>query len=63
MLEMGESGTSGTLRFMSDTGGSFIVAVGVYNHKRWCDVVSNLKNDETGVAINPQYYNNGGRDH
>ncbi|KAF7967950.1 hypothetical protein HWV62_32495 [Athelia sp. TMB] len=63
VLEMPESGTSGTLRFMADTGEAFCIAVGIHNHKRWCDIVSNLKNDQTGVLINREYYNNGGRDH
>ncbi|KAF7978507.1 hypothetical protein HWV62_45667 [Athelia sp. TMB] len=63
MLCMGGSGTSGTLRLLADkTGECFIVALGVHNYKRWCDVVTNLKDNETGVLINPQYYNNGGRD-
>ncbi|KAF7971593.1 hypothetical protein HWV62_20766 [Athelia sp. TMB] len=64
LLTMGASGTSGTIRFLADdTGEAFIVALGIHNYKRWCDVVTNLKNDETGVLINPQYYNNGGRDY
>lgn len=62
MLCMGGSGTSGTIRLMSDTGETFLVALGIHNYKRWCDVVTNLKDSETGVLINPQYYNNGGRD-
>ncbi|KZP31629.1 lectin [Athelia psychrophila] len=64
LLTMGGSGTSGTIRFVSVDGKeSFIVALGVHNYKRWCDVVTNLKDDQTGVLINPQYYNNGGRDY
>jgi hypothetical protein len=57
VLTMGGSGTSGILRFVADTGEKFIVAVGVHNYKRWCDIVTNLGNDHTGVIINPQYYN------
>ncbi|KZP28835.1 lectin [Athelia psychrophila] len=64
LLTMGGSGTSGTIRFLSENGQEgFIVALGVHNYKRWCDVITNLKSDETGVLINPQYYNNGGRDY
>lgn len=60
---MGGSGTSGTIRFLAqDTGEMFIVALGVHNYKRWCDVVTNLKQEQTGVLINPEYYNKGGRD-
>ncbi|KAF8900130.1 lectin [Gymnopilus junonius] len=57
-LTMGGSGTSGTMRFVSDTGENFLVAVGVHNFARWCDIVTN---DQTGTVINPQYYG-GGRD-
>ncbi|KAF9030877.1 fungal fruit body lectin [Hymenopellis radicata] len=57
ILNMGGSGTSGCLRFMSDDGKEqFIVALGVHNYKRWCDVVTNLSNEQTGVVINPEYY-------
>lgn len=58
VLTMGGSGTSGTLRFVSDSGENFIVAMGVHNYKRWGDIVTNLQNDQTGVIINPQYYSN-----
>jgi hypothetical protein len=56
-LHMGGSGTSGVLRFKSDKE-LITVAVGVHNYKRWCDVVTGLKPDETALVINPQYYNN-----
>jgi len=62
VLNMGYSGTSGTIRFESDTGENFLVAIGVHNYKRWCDIVTDLKTDrEAGVTVNPQYYNNGER--
>ncbi|KAF8126743.1 lectin [Boletus edulis] len=61
-LNMSGSGTSGVLRFKSDKGELFTVAVGVHNYKRWCDVVTGLKPEETGLVINPQYYN-GPRDY
>ena len=61
-LTQGGSGTSGVLRFLSDKGERITVAVGVHNYKRWCDVVTGLKPDETALVINGQYYNNGGRD-
>jgi hypothetical protein len=60
-LTMGGSGTSGTIRFVADNGENFIVAIGVHNYKRWCDIVTNLNNDQTGVIVNPQYYNGGPR--
>lgn len=57
-LTIGGSGTSGTLRFESDTGERFIVAIGVHNYKRWVDIVTGLAPDQTGVVINAEYYNN-----
>ncbi|KAF9226106.1 lectin [Gyrodon lividus] len=63
MLTMGGSGTSGTLRFMSDKGERIIVAIGVHDYKRWCDVVTGLAPDATGVVINGEYYNDGKRAH
>jgi hypothetical protein len=61
-LRMGGSGTSGVLRFKSDTTGEFItVAVGVHNYKRWCDVVTGLPSNQTALVVNGQYYNNGPR--
>ena len=56
VLTMGGSGTSGSLRFVSDTGENFIVTLGVHNYERWGDIVTNLANNQTGVIINPQYY-------
>ena len=62
VLTMGGSGTSGSLRFASDTGEKFIITLGVHNYKRWGDIVTNLSNDQTGVVITPQYYSNDHRD-
>jgi len=62
ILTMGGSGTSGTLRFVADNGENFIVALGVHNYKRWGDIVTNLTNEQTGVIINPEYYNNANAD-
>ncbi|KAF8273058.1 lectin [Lactarius quietus] len=56
VLKMGGSGTSGCLRLQSDSGESFVVALGVHNYKRWGDIVTNLKNDQTATTINPEYY-------
>jgi len=61
VLTMGGSGTSGTLRFKNTepdagAGENFVVAVGVHNYKRWCDIVPDVPNNETGVVINPKYY-------
>ncbi len=56
VLQMGGSGTSGTLRFVGENNEKFIVALGVHNYKRWGDIVTNLTDEQTGVVINPQYY-------
>src|SRR6266702_1627246 len=56
VLKMGGSGTSGSLRLVSNTGESFVVTLGVHNHKRWGDIVTNLTNDQTACIINPEYY-------
>ena len=60
-LTMDNSGTSGTLRFLADNGENFLVALGVHNSRRWCDIVTNLTNEQTAVLINPQYYVAGAR--
>ena len=56
VLIMENSGTCGSLRFESGTGENFIVTLGVHNYKRWCDIVTNLSPDQTGVVITPEYY-------
>ncbi|KAM3475025.1 hypothetical protein MY8738_007610 [Beauveria namnaoensis] len=57
-LTMGGSGTSGILRFLADVGNEiFVIAVGVHNNKPWCDIVANLTQGNTGVAILAEYYN------
>ncbi|KAH0580980.1 hypothetical protein H2248_012131 [Termitomyces sp. 'cryptogamus'] len=55
-LTMGNSGFSGVLRFLNDNGENFLVAVGVHNNKRWCDIVPDLQDDQTATFMNPQYY-------
>jgi len=62
VLTMGGSGTSGSLRFVSDTGENFIITLGVHNYKRWGDIVTNLTPEQTGVIITPQYYSDAHRD-
>ena len=61
---MGGSGTCGSLRFVADTGESFIVTLGVHNYTCWGDIVTNLTFEQTGVVITPQYYSsqNSGRE-
>jgi hypothetical protein len=58
VFTMGYSGTAGSLRFVSDTDPqqNFIATVGVHNYLRWCDIVTDLTNRQTGVVITPQYY-------
>ena len=63
VLKMGGSGTSGTMRFCDlKTGEAFTVTIGVHNYKRWCDIVTNLKPDETACIIQPQYYSGSHKD-
>jgi hypothetical protein len=59
ILTMAGSGVSGMLRFKSSQGDSFfLVALGVHNYKRWCDIVVDATpTGNTCVDIHPQYYN------
>lgn len=57
VFNIGESGTSGILRFKnSKTGEDVTVAVGVHNYKRWADVVTGLSGGLTTTNIQAQYY-------
>jgi len=56
VLKMAGSGTSGSLRLLFNTGESFVVTFGVHKFKRWGDIVTDLKNDQTACTINPEYY-------
>ncbi|KAG0579151.1 hypothetical protein M758_4G077000 [Ceratodon purpureus] len=58
-LTMGGSGTSGMLRFKNAAGDYLLVALGIHNYKRWCDIVTDAKSSDTGVVINPTYYADG----
>jgi hypothetical protein len=60
ILNMPGSGVSGMLRFKSYQGDSFfLVALGVHNYKRWCDIVVDHTPGDTCMDIHPQYYNSG----
>lgn len=58
-LTMGGSGTSGVLRFTNPDGDNFLVALGVHNYKRWCDIVPDATTSMTGVQVHPSYYSSG----
>lgn len=60
VLTMGGSGTSGTLRFKSASGVIVLVALGVHNYKRWCDIVTDLEPKDTCMAVHPTYYQDSG---
>ncbi|OBZ77219.1 Boletus edulis lectin [Grifola frondosa] len=60
-LTMNGSGTSGTLRFMTNDGDFFVVALGINGYVRWCDIVTDLAAGNTGLEIHPTYYNDGER--
>jgi Fungal fruit body lectin len=61
VLTMGGSGTSGTLRFIADTGEIFLVVLGVHNYAPWCNVAPYLAAAETGEVGNAEYYAGGKR--
>lgn len=61
ILSMGGSGTSGMLRFKSSTGEIFALAVGVHNYAVWCDLLVDMRNEDTIVRVHPTYYDNGPR--
>ncbi len=56
VLKMSGSGTSGSLRIVSDAGESFIVTLGIHSGNQWGDIVTNLKSDQTACVVNPEYY-------
>ena len=56
VLTMNGSGTSGTLRFKDAAGDYVLIAMGVHNYKRWCDIVTDLASSNTGVEVHPTYY-------
>ena len=56
ILTMNGSGTSGTLRFKNAADDYVLVALGVHNYRRWCDILTDITHKDTGVQINPTYY-------
>lgn len=63
-LTMDDSGTSGTLRYMNkESGEHFVVALGVHNYKRWCEILVNLAPKETAAQRHAFYYNGGHAQH
>jgi len=56
LLSMGGSGTSGMLRFRFSTGEKFCLALGIHNHEVWCDIIANLKDNDTATKIHQSYY-------
>ncbi|PPQ89856.1 hypothetical protein CVT25_004736 [Psilocybe cyanescens] len=55
-LTMGGSGTSGIVRFASDSGENFAVVLGVHNYARWCDIVTDIPTTQTATTLQPLYY-------
>ena len=54
---MPRSGTSEGLRFHSEsTDETFPAAVGVDDNEPWCDVITDLKNDQTLTSLHAEYY-------
>ncbi|KAJ8110345.1 hypothetical protein ONZ43_g5891 [Nemania bipapillata] len=59
-LTMSASGTSGMLRYQTETGAeAFTVAIGVHNYKPWVHILPDVAPSETCVALLPQYYAGG----
>jgi hypothetical protein len=56
-LAMHGSGSSGMLRFRTNSGALFAVAVGVHNYKRWCDVQGDIADNQPLTRLHPGYYN------
>ncbi|GAB1315392.1 hypothetical protein MFIFM68171_05602 [Madurella fahalii] len=54
-LSMAASGTSGMLRFRNEQGAYFVVAVGVHNYKRWCDVAA-VDDNKPLTELHKKYY-------
>lgn len=60
VLTMGETGTSGALRFQRANGAGegdlYFFVMGVDAHKPWVDCLVDLKHNETCCALHPTYY-------
>jgi len=56
VLAMASEDVLGTLRFVADSAESFIVAFGRDSGKAWCDIITNLKKDQTAASTQPQFY-------
>lgn len=61
ILRINGSGASGALRIKSAAGNQFFALVGVHNYKLWVDVVTDIRDNDTVVALLPQYYSGGSR--
>jgi hypothetical protein len=55
-LSMDASGSSGALRFRTESGTIFSVAIGVHNYKRWSDVQVDLASDNPLTKLHARYY-------
>ncbi|KAF9814974.1 hypothetical protein IEO21_04824 [Rhodonia placenta] len=57
LLSLSESGASGMLRYRNNgTGESFIVALGIHQRTRWCDVIMGLDPKDTATPRHALYY-------
>ena len=54
VLTITGSGTSGALTYKSESGFRFIVATGVHNYKRWCDI--QVDQPDSAARLLPTYY-------
>lgn len=57
LLNLSGSGASGMLRYRNNgTGESFIVALGIHQNSRWCDVIMGLDPSDTATPRHALYY-------
>ena len=54
VLTMVGSGVSGALTYKGESGFRFIVATGVHNYKRWCDI--QVDQPDSAAKLLPTYY-------
>jgi hypothetical protein len=52
------NGSSGALCFRSsEIMCTFFVILGVHNNIKWCDLLTDCKNDDTALKLHPEYHN------
>ncbi|OSX57303.1 hypothetical protein POSPLADRAFT_1157656 [Postia placenta MAD-698-R-SB12] len=58
LLRIDGSGTSGVLQYRNrETGEAFLIAVGVHNNGKWCDVMMDLTRNDSAAAKHRSWFN------